>query len=519
MRMRQQQIDEAASCTTAVSTMSRTCHRGTPTTSTIHRPPTAAQDAGLPSPPSTSNRSQPLEDRSIPFGHQPTLTFRVTGAASVARLEPLLLDQDEGDPSQAKWTRAVDDHGDDEKSPTGGRIDFVWETTVMKHQVQRHRKSRVLNRLSGAQVLEDKANLVLLQRLMAAPTLESYAVSGRNEVARWAHARFQPQRKESSDRNPRCERTAGRPDGVATLREERSLTKDSRAADDTLAEKDAAATVVGDGGAGGEDWWCVKAAGGNGGLDIWVLHEGNWKHVTDALSDEESYVIQRYVARPMLWRGRKFHFRAYALVRADMSAWLYQTAFILSASRPYSLAAVCANSDDGGGAEFADDLVHISNLAVNKHTDGHPGQVPCDLPREYAAVWPKMLELVRSLVHAATPFMQHQANPNNFEFLGLDVIADSSGGVWLMEVNRLPGLQSSKQNLEEENIVYDGMMLDLIRLLVLPPLTGCPPDQGLFAAAAGPAPSARAPSTETWRNVMRFAAFKRSSCRAKTPSS
>lgn len=46
--------------------------------------------------------------------------------------------------------------------------------------------------------------------------------------------------------------------------------------------------------------------------------------------------------------------------------------------------------------------------------------------------------------------------------------------------NRLPGLQSSKQNLEKENEVYDRMMLDLIRLLVLPPLTGCSPEQGLF---------------------------------------
>lgn len=54
----------------------------------------------------------------------------------------------------------------------------------------------------------------------------------------------------------------------------------------------AAAAAINDGGAGGEDWWCVKAAGGNGGLDIWVLHEGNWKSVTEALSDHESYVIQ-----------------------------------------------------------------------------------------------------------------------------------------------------------------------------------------------------------------------------------
>lgn len=54
----------------------------------------------------------------------------------------------------------------------------------------------------------------------------------------------------------------------------------------------AATTAAGDGGAGGEDWWCVKAAGGNGGLDIWVMHAGNWKSVAAALSDNESYVIQ-----------------------------------------------------------------------------------------------------------------------------------------------------------------------------------------------------------------------------------
>lgn len=44
-----------------------------------------------------------------------------------------------------------------------------------------------------------------------------------------------------------------------------------------------------------------------------------------------------------------------------------------------------------------------------------------------------MVELLRSLVEAATPFMQHQANPNHFEFLGLDIIADTVGGVWLLE--------------------------------------------------------------------------------------
>ena len=81
---------------------------------------------------------------------------------------------------------------------------------------------------------------------------------------------------------------------------------------------------------------------------------------------------QRYVARPLLWRGRKFHFRAYAAVRADMSAWLYRTAYILCASKPYSLGEATA---EGVQAGLTDELMHISNLAVNKHTEGHPGQV------------------------------------------------------------------------------------------------------------------------------------------------
>lgn len=46
-----------------------------------------------------------------------------------------------------------------------------------------------------------------------------------------------------------------------------------------------------------------------------------------------------------------------------------------------------------------------------------------------------MLELLRSLVEAAAPFMEHQASVEHFEFLGLDIIADVTGGVWLIEGN------------------------------------------------------------------------------------
>ena len=45
-----------------------------------------------------------------------------------------------------------------------------------------------------------------------------------------------------------------------------------------------------------------------------------------------------------------------------------------------------------------------------------------------------MLELVRSLVEAAGTFMQHQTSLGHFEFLGLDIIADDAGGVWLLSL-------------------------------------------------------------------------------------
>lgn len=58
-----------------------------------------------------------------------------------------------------------------------------------------------------------------------------------------------------------------------------------------------------------------------------------------------------------------------------------------------------------------------------------------------------------------------------------------------LSANRLPGLQSSKQNLEEENQVYDEMMQDILQLLVLPALTGCPSEPGNFEVSAHTWPS------------------------------
>jgi hypothetical protein len=81
----------------------------------------------------------------------------------------------------------------------------------------------------------------------------------------------------------------------------------------------------------------------------------------------------RYANHPLLFHGKKFHFRCYTTMTATGAAHLYQMAFILSAGLPFDY-------------QDADVRKHVTNLSVNKRFAGHPGQVPCHLPVEYPEV-------------------------------------------------------------------------------------------------------------------------------------
>ena len=111
------------------------------------------------------------------------------------------------------------------------------------------------------------------------------------------------------------------------------------------------------------DWWVLKASGGNGGKDVWVVNRSNYRQVIEermprarsngsaavasaaavnkgagagaGAGAAEELVIQKYVSQPLLYQGKKFHFRCYSLLHADMSAMVYQMAYILTAGHAY----------------------------------------------------------------------------------------------------------------------------------------------------------------------------------------
>jgi hypothetical protein len=337
--------------------------------------------------------------------------------------------------------------------------------------------------------LEDKGNMAFLQLKMKCPVLETHIALNSAAVLQWAEKRWE------ADEEPKSVftlNTMGSGQGTAV-------------ADSNTKEKIEA------------DWWVVKASRGNGGKDIWIMHSGNFRDVVQGqgLPAREELVIQRYVHSPLLVEGKKFHYRCYALLMADMSAYMYRHGYILRAGLDYH----CSGAGGGGGSEGLDLCRHISNLSVNKHIPGHPGQVPCCLAEEQPAHYAQICNIWREVAVAAEPFLRHQSSRNHFEFYGIDVLVDSGTGgadptCWLIEINRLPGLESSAQNKAVEDVFYNKMMLQVLRRVTRPIRTSSSADCATEESAddwdeVAPPQLGDGASSACWKNLFQWKAFTR----------
>lgn len=327
-----------------------------------------------------------------------------------------------------------------------GIVDLVWETTCEKTMKCYHDTAKVLNKLHNCQIIESKSNLAYLQRRMKRATLTTYIALGAKGVERF------------------CQRW--------------------------LVESDS------------NDWWAVKVSNGNGGRDVWIMNSNNYKGVLNELPEHEELVIQKYVQKPLLFRGtKKFHFRCYSVLFATLrDSLLYQNCFILTAGLDFD-------------TQTTDLRKHVTNLSINKRFPNHPGQVPCHLPSEYPSVYAQIQDIWSDVTQAALPFMSQQKNPNNFDFYGIDIIADECGGCWLIEANRLPGLESSSNNKVEEDRMYDDMMMSLLTI-VTAPLAGrtlSRADYGLWDVVSNYDSTHSSPvntaSSETWKNTLSWKAY------------
>jgi hypothetical protein len=188
------------------------------------------------------------------------LFYRITGAQSIVRIEPLLK------PLLCCDWRLVND------SVTS--VHFVWETSCKIIERVQHLESAILNKLNNSCIIEDKSNLAYLQLIMSRNSLlevlETYVAIGLAGATKWASNRW-----ESMNSNECCYNrflTTGDSSLLSSVLEVSS---------------ESTASVFIPMVSNSDDWWIVKASKSNCGQDIWILHSYNYKDVLPQLSLHE----------------------------------------------------------------------------------------------------------------------------------------------------------------------------------------------------------------------------------------
>eukprot|EP00928_Gymnodinium_smaydae_P045553 TRINITY_DN30359_c0_g1_i1.p1 TRINITY_DN30359_c0_g1~~TRINITY_DN30359_c0_g1_i1.p1 ORF type:complete len:785 (+),score=170.24 TRINITY_DN30359_c0_g1_i1:301-2655(+) len=170
------------------------------------------------------------------------------------------------------------------------------------------------------------------------------------------------------------------------------------------------------------------------------------------------YVVQRYIAKPLLLDGLKFDLRLYVVVTSvvPMRAYLYKEGLARFCTVPYQ-----PPKEDN----LQEACMHLTNFAVNKrskdfqtsdgaqHTEGSKRSVSAvfhQIQREHgvnaAQLWEKVAHLAANTLMALRPGLVefyvherprplHPLGPKGFQIIGLDVIIDGNLEPQLLELN------------------------------------------------------------------------------------
>ena len=163
-----------------------------------------------------------------------------------------------------------------------------------------------------------------------------------------------------------------------------------------------------------------------------------------AATDIAEWVMQRYLPRPLLLNGCKFHLRVYVLLTSSLNVYLYREGQVLSAVKPYRPSA----HSTGGESHFA----HITNtyLALQhaEYAEGEHLRLMSELPAalpggaaDAALLWARMrtctahvLASYKGAFGALAPLA------SGFELFGVDFLVTEGLQPHLLEFNPGPDM-------------------------------------------------------------------------------
>jgi hypothetical protein len=199
--------------------------------------------------------------------------------------------------------------------------------------------------------------------------------------------------------------------------------------------------------------WLVKPADENQGRGIEVYEA--IKDIQDHINYKRGcfWVIQKYIERPLLFKGRKFDIRVWALVTETFQIHFYREGYLRTSSAEYN-------------SQEKNNLVHLTNQCLQvhgseygKHEEGNvlsftQFQEYMDTNQMKAAdgskyrldvqemVVPRMKDLIIDAFLSVRNSLNPKKRANVFELFGFDFVIDEDYRTWLIEVNTCPDLNT-----------------------------------------------------------------------------
>lgn len=210
------------------------------------------------------------------------------------------------------------------------------------------------------------------------------------------------------------------------------------------------------------DWvWILKPSVANKGVGISLVRE--WDALLgriEAATDTREWVLQRYIANPLLVAGHKFHIRTYVLCVGALRVFVFERMLLLLAAHAYSSDDLddvyCHLTNTARAAELAgfdeEKLVLLDDDLTKHILADYPTK--CDASEAQAGrIRDSIKEQIRTVTSEVFSAYENEYTvfcpmPNCFELYGLDFMVDDVFGVSLLEVNPGPDFQQTGARLQ-----------------------------------------------------------------------
>jgi tubulin---tyrosine ligase len=210
---------------------------------------------------------------------------------------------------------------------------------------------------------------------------------------------------------------------------------------------------------GKNNMWIIKPGEGtNRGNGIQVCN--SMEQITKVLDsyyseEERTYVVQKYIHNPLLYKSRKFDIRCYGLItsiQGNIVSYFYKQGYLRTSSVTF-----CTKDVDNRFIHLTNDAVQKYSTQYGNHEAGNKlsyAELQDYLSNNYPGknfyedILPRIKELVRDTVLATYTKLSPEKKMHAFEILGYDFLIDSDFHVWLIEVNTNPCLELSSPYLE-----------------------------------------------------------------------